>query len=404
MGFARSFIGKRHVKTLMTSVGGSLAILLSTDREDRKRFAQAQAPGMARDLDKWSQVGLPGGETTYMFRENFVVCYDARTRNPRWVMERITRDTCRGEADRRVVSFYEEESIDPSFRSKNSDYLNSGYDRGHMAPAANNRSSVKTMEETFTLANVSPQVGGGFNRDYWARVEKFTRDLTKRCQSVYLVSGPLFLPRQKQAGDAPFTSNPTSKARFIMSYELLGDPPGLVAVPTHFFKCVLAEVEGRYLVAAFVLPNAPIPPEVPLTRFLVPLENLEQAAGVRFFAQALSQKDKERLDGRVQLLRGTLGGEEGGIAGLLAAQAPSTALVTREGYGHDSGRWGKGRNKGGLRLNLAGPEHLCEALACQLPPERFWELTDGRAGGGNGGGRRKRGGDTTESSNSLTPW
>jgi len=162
---------RRRATTAAASlVTGSMAVLLTSRlTRDDKEAAHAQAQHQANDLHKWSQVGLPAFDTTYMFRENFVICYDSRTRNPKWVMERLTKETCTGEADRRVVAFYEEGSVDPRFRSKNSDYLNSGYDRGHMAPAANNRSSAQTMEETFSLANVSPQVGGGFNRDYWAR-------------------------------------------------------------------------------------------------------------------------------------------------------------------------------------------------------------------------------------------
>ena len=66
-----------------------------------------------------------------------------------------------------------------------------------------------------------------------------------------------------------------------------GTPPRLVAVPTHFFKVVLAERgaapgnEGEQdaVVGAFVLPNAPVQPDTPLTAFSVPVESLEEAAG-----------------------------------------------------------------------------------------------------------------------------
>jgi DNA/RNA endonuclease G (NUC1) len=104
--------------------------------------------------------------------------------------------------------------------------------------------------------------------------------------------------------------------------------PNLVGVPTHFFKVVLAESKSRNLlgakpvgatgsrdraarpqsycarprtqkhaqwadvscdvimqtvVGAFVMPNAPIDPDMPLTSFTVPLEALESASGLRFF-------------------------------------------------------------------------------------------------------------------------
>ena len=68
-----------------------------------------------------------------------------------------------------------------------------------------------------------------------------------------------------------------------------GQPPRLVAVPTHFFKVVLAErgvapgSEGAQdaVLGAFVLPNAPVQPDTPLTAFSVPVESLEEAAGDR---------------------------------------------------------------------------------------------------------------------------
>jgi endonuclease G len=65
----------------------------------------------------------------------------------------------------------------------------------------------------------------------------------------------------------------------------------MVAVPTHFFKVVLAErspsddasssAQPGAVLGAFVLPNAPLQPDLPLTAFAVPLDSLEEAAGVR---------------------------------------------------------------------------------------------------------------------------
>lgn len=62
-----------------------------------------------------------------------------------------------------------------------------------------------------------------------------------------------------------------------------GDAPRLVAVPTHFFKVILADVKGGGgVVGAFVMPNQPIDPTTPLTAFAVPVTSLEEAAGEWF--------------------------------------------------------------------------------------------------------------------------
>jgi endonuclease G, mitochondrial len=221
--------------------------------------------------------------------------------------------------------------------------------------------------------------------------------LTRTCETVYIVSGPLFLPRRREGTHSGSGSgNPASRAQWAMGYELIGQSPtDLVAVPTHFFKIVLAERRGdggqqqqqqRRLVAAFVLPNAPIPPEMPLSNFLVPLDNLERVAGLRFFAQAISESHREMLDARVPLLRGSNANPH--VAGLLTAGPSSN--------GDKGGGRGRG-GAGGLRVQLDAPEHLCDVLACQLPPENFWQkqlpnaIGDGQQQQQQRGGRGRRG-------------
>ena len=63
---------------------------------------------------------------------------------------------------------------------------------------------------------------------------------------------------------------------------MIGNPPN-VAVPTHFYKVIMTHRNGHYSVGAFVLPNQPIPDEVPLEAFKVPLDAVERGAGLVFF-------------------------------------------------------------------------------------------------------------------------
>ena len=58
--------------------------------------------------------------------------------------------------------FYEEENIPENLRAKNLDYINTGYDRGHLAAAANHKISFCAYEQTFSLANIAPQVNNSF--------------------------------------------------------------------------------------------------------------------------------------------------------------------------------------------------------------------------------------------------
>ena len=145
--------------------------------------------------------GVPTGpEASLIVARGFVASFDGRTRNARWVVERMTAATLRGEVSRRGMEFWEEQSVEPLFRNKLRDFRGSGYDRGHLSAAANHKSSREAMLSTFTLANISPQVGKGFNRDYWARLEGLCRRLARKDESaeVFVVTGPLWLPTLKK--------------------------------------------------------------------------------------------------------------------------------------------------------------------------------------------------------------
>lgn len=174
-------------------------------------------------------------------------------------------------------------TVPEKFRAKLSDYFRSGYDRGHQVPAADCKFSQAAMNDTFFLSNMCPQVGEGFNRDYWAHFEDFCRRLTTKYPSVRIITGPLYLPKLHPDG------------KYRVSYEVIGNPPN-VAVPTHFYKVILAEdgkEGGKVAVGAFVMPNAVINNKTPLTEFVAPLEIVERAAGVEFLSKLEQGRRKE---------------------------------------------------------------------------------------------------------------
>jgi endonuclease G, mitochondrial len=219
------------------------------------------------------QYGFPGPVADLRPASSLVSSYDRRLRNPAWVAEHITPASLSARAgDRKNSVFFEDEAIPDRFRARLKDYYRSGFDRGHQVPAADAKWSQEAMDATFALSNVCPQVGDGFNRDYWAHLEDFCRRLTGRYPSVRVVTGPLYLPRRDADG------------RWRVTYEMIGSPPS-VAVPTHFYKVIYAEdgrEGGSVALGAFVLPNAPIPNEKRLADFEVPLEAVERASGLEF--------------------------------------------------------------------------------------------------------------------------
>lgn len=169
--------------------------------------------------------GFPGLDHVRSY-DDYVLSYDRRNRVAHWVFEHLTKDTLKpnNSIDRSKCEFTPDQSIHPFFRyffskqlllcsnieivfrkiliiifqllrSDNSDYKRSGYDRGHLAAAGNHKLDQKHVQQTFYLTNMAPQVGQGFNRDSWNRLEKYVRKLTNVYKDVYVCTGPLYLPK-----------------------------------------------------------------------------------------------------------------------------------------------------------------------------------------------------------------
>ncbi|KAI3336681.1 hypothetical protein HD806DRAFT_474453 [Xylariaceae sp. AK1471] len=234
------------------------------------------------------EYGFPGPVADIATRQALISSFDRRLRNPHWVIEHITPASLAArDGDRKHSVFLEDDAVPEKFRAKLKDYFRSGYDRGHQVPAADAKWAQSAMNETFFLTNMAPQVGEGFNRDYWAHFEDFCRRLTQKYPSVRIVTGPLYLPKRDPADN-----------KWYVKYEVIGNPPN-VAVPTHFYKVIFAEEDGsgspgtgKVAIGAFVLPNARIPNEKPITDFEVPIEAVERASGLEFASKLPPQRRK----------------------------------------------------------------------------------------------------------------
>jgi endonuclease G, mitochondrial len=188
------------------------------------------------------------------------------------------------DVDRAKCDFKSDDSVHPYFRADNADYKKSGYDRGHLAAAGNHKRDQKHIEQTFYLSNISPQVGVGFNRDSWNRLERYVRKLTKTFTNVYVCTGPLYLPRKDPNG------------KLYVKYEVIGS--NHVAVPTHFFKVVVCETQdGKLEMESFVMANEKISDDIPIESFRVPPETIERAAGLLFFDK-INRKMLTKINGK----------------------------------------------------------------------------------------------------------
>jgi endonuclease G len=122
--------------------------------------------------------------------DGFAVLHSGKTHTPLFVAERLNRLGLKIRI-RRKDHFYEEARLPAAERSRLKDYSESGYDRGHMAPAADMH-TPEAMAQSFSLANMVPQAPAN-NRRLWAKIEKATRKYVMRAKGdVFVITGPVF--------------------------------------------------------------------------------------------------------------------------------------------------------------------------------------------------------------------
>lgn len=116
----------------------------------------------------------------------YIVAFNHATLCPAWT--RYDLDPCEVVMTNRApVSFH----ADPRVKTATSeDYAGSGYDRGHMAPAADFNFDAAALWETYSYANVCPQ-DPKLNRGEWAQFEREIRNLAAS-GTVHVVAFPIF--------------------------------------------------------------------------------------------------------------------------------------------------------------------------------------------------------------------
>ncbi|XP_045168695.2 nuclease EXOG, mitochondrial-like [Mercenaria mercenaria] len=240
-------------------------------------------------LDRGREIlkyGTPEVGRAVRYYSNHVLIYNQQTRTPIWVAEHLTKENLQGSANRRHAKFIPDPGVDTEFTAENSDYWKSGWSRGHMAPAGNNKINQEAMQDSFYLSNVVPQNYEN-NAGFWNRLEMYCRDLAKKYSNVYVISGPIMVPEKQEDG------------KKFVKYQVIGE--NHVAVPTHLYKVII--VEDKYgkpaAVSSFVVPNEPVGFEHHLKEFEVELFELEHVLGVKLVPnlKAESVKSLCKVDG-----------------------------------------------------------------------------------------------------------
>jgi len=137
-------------------------------------------------------------------------------------------------------------------------YKNSGFDRGHLCPAADRRYSKEAHDETFLTSNISPQKHQ-FNAGIWNTLEQKVRYWARKYDGIFVVTGGVLKG----------------------SMETIGTED--VAVPNQFYKVLIDNNTGKTKIIAFLMPHENS--NKPLYEFVVSVDALEALTGIDFFPE-----------------------------------------------------------------------------------------------------------------------
>ncbi len=199
-------------------------------------------------------LGAPSAADQLLCREGYAVGYDYNRKVPIWVAYHLTKESVEKKY-KRSNRFKEDEEIPAAYRSTLSDYKGTGYDRGHMAPAATIDFSKNSMQESFLLTNMTPQLPG-FNRQGWRYLEAYIREWAADRGDLYVVTGSLF--------DDEITT--------------IGNN---VSIPSSFFKVVFDPEEENGI--AFIVPHRDIS-KAEIPSFIVSIDEVETQTELDFLA------------------------------------------------------------------------------------------------------------------------
>ncbi len=218
---------------------------------------------------KISRIEVPqkGPNEKIIFHTGYATSYNHQHHQPNWVAYELfsTRLNAVTERNNRFIQ-------DPQIKPPtclSADYTKSGYDRGHLAPAADMLWDEDAMRESFYMSNISPQVPG-FNRGIWKVLEEKVREWARSGSHLFICTGPLL-------GD-------TLKKHIGVR--------NAVTVPDYFFKAIIDTV-GVDRGIAFIIPNRSS--KSTLATFAVSIDYLEEIISRDLFP-ALSDETETKLE------------------------------------------------------------------------------------------------------------
>jgi len=200
---------------------------------------------------------------------HYYTCYSPQDRIPLWSLHELKREQVAGQRER--TNDYRRDSR-VAMPVEASAYRLSGFDRGHMVPAADMRLDYESMSDTFFMTNMTPQ-RPEFNRGIW-------RVLENKIRKDFLATG--------QAGDVFVYTG-------IIEQENLPTLDSKVVIPEFLYKIIYNQ--KFHTIRSYLISNHRYSSSE-LESFRVSVDEIESKSGLNFFS-FLNKVKEEELEQRI---------------------------------------------------------------------------------------------------------
>lgn len=198
----------------------------------------------------------------------FRLSFNSANHTPDWVAWELLGSETQGR-EPRYNKFWQDDELTGC--PQTSDYSNSGYDRGHLCPSADQKWSPDAMRDCFSMANIAPQ-DKALNTGAWKTLENKERVWAQRDSAIIIVAGPIYSAQDmKRIGKTG------------------------VRVPGAFFKVMVAPYLDSPRGIAFVYPNMTAPGN--MENYVMTIREVEKLTGLDFFS-TLPDELEEQVETR----------------------------------------------------------------------------------------------------------
>ncbi len=209
-------------------------------------------------------VSLIPRQEQIIHHKGYTVSYNKDLKIPNWVSYELTRQETKGK-EKRSDNFIADPLVKGAIAT-NADYARSGYDKGHMAPAADMKWSPEVMKESFYFSNMCPQ-HPQLNRRGWKNLEEKIRDWAIADSAIIIICGPIINQSSRTIGK------------------------NKVAVPERFFKVVLSPFVKPVRGIGFLFNNRQA--VEPLSTYTVTIDSIEKLTNMDFFSPLPDEIENE---------------------------------------------------------------------------------------------------------------